>query len=137
MYKSKYFTLKELLPKELHNLPENIGWLLFDDRILKAGDFVREKYGICFINTETLNDCGFRLEAIKAQYTQHKYGRAEDIHIAAIEKLNLSKEDKIKKYNDIRIELRKLPEFKDIRFEDNISWLHIDCGNSDIKIFNA
>jgi hypothetical protein len=137
MYTSKYFSLKELLPQELHSLPENIGWLLMDDRVLIAGDKVRELYGECIINGNGLNDCGLRLQAVgKATYSQHLYGRAIDIHILGIEKQNLEKELKIKEYNKVRDKLSKLKEFKNIRFEDNISWLHIDCGNSNIKRFN-
>ena len=45
-------------------------------------------------------------------------------------------QDKIEAYNKIRDELFDLPEMSEIRFEDNISWLHIDCGNGNIRRFN-
>lgn len=136
MYKTKYFSLKELLPKSLHNLPAWIGWRFFDDRILMLADFIREKYGVCTINGYGLDGCGLRTNRPDDSVSQHYFGRALDIHILYIEKQNLKKEDKIKAYNVVRDELSKLPEFKNIRFEYEITWLHIDCGNSDIKKFN-
>jgi len=137
MYKSKYFNLKELLPKDLYNLREDIGWILFDDRILKSADFIREKYGVCTINGNGLNDCGFRQKPVQANWSSHLFGRALDLHISKIEKQNLSKDDKIKAYDKIRDELFNLPEFANIRFEYSISWLHIDCANSDVRKFNS
>jgi hypothetical protein len=137
MYKSIYFKLRELLPTELGEVLTSIGWALFDDRILKSADFIREKYGLCFVNKDNLTQCGFRLTPVKARFSQHLYGRALDLHISVIERLNLTKEDKIKAYDKVRDELFNLPEFKGIRFEYGISWLHIDCANSDIKKFYA
>jgi hypothetical protein len=137
MYKCKYFTLKELLPPELYSLPEWERWLLFDDRILKLDDRVREIYGSCSINSGNLTGCGFRLKKVDAKdFSQHYFGRASDLHIKLIEDQNLNEKDKIKAYDNIRKELRKLPEFKNIRMEWGISWLHIDCGNSDVLDFD-
>lgn len=138
MYISKYFSLQELLPDELyHSLPDNIGWILFDDRILKLADDIREIYGKCTINGNGLENCGFRISPIFAKFSQHLYGRALDIHILEIENKNLEHDLKIEEYNKVRKYLMKLDEFKDARFENNISWLHIDVGNSDIKLFEV
>lgn len=138
MYKSKYFKLQELLPKELLILREDIGWILFDDRILRKADKIREIYGICFVNTNGLSDCGFRLKPLRGKiYSQHLFGRALDIHIKSIEDINLTKNQKIDYYNKVRENLRKMEGFDIIRFEDDIPWLHIDCGNSEAKNFKG
>jgi len=157
MYIPKYFKVKfqsngktksELFPPEIINLgyTDTQLLLMFDDRILKAADRVREIYGSCYINDYDagLENCGFRLDkngigikdADGAELSQHKFGRALDTHIVKIEKLNLDRKAKIEAYNIVRRDLMKLPEFKGFCFEDNVWWLHIDCRNSDVKIFN-
>lgn len=157
MYNPKYFKVKyksngktksELFPSDIMNLgyTETQLLLMFDDRILKIADKIREIYGPCYINSYDvgLENCGFRLDrngiGIKnsegAELSQHKFGRALDIHIVKIENLKVEHKIKIDAYNIVRKDLMKNPEFKDFCFEDNIYWLHIDCRNSDIKIFN-
>ena len=87
MYKCKYFKIKELVNPAMLSIPENILWLMFDDRVLRIADQIREWYGECTVNTAVLEDCGLRaFNAGGAVYSQHKYGRALDIHILAIEK---------------------------------------------------
>ena len=112
-----------------------IGWMIFDDRVLRCLDIIRKRYGACTVNTHGLTGCGFRLDRPEDSVGQHYFGRAADPHILAIEKKNLSKEDKIQAYDDVRDELRELPEFKDARFEYGITWLHNDFGNADNKKF--
>ena len=144
-YRCKYFKIKELVHPDMLKNSEDILWLLFDDRILWIADQVREKYGACTVNTPTLKDCGLRdITASGAKFSQHKFGRALDLHIVKIEEDALLqrtkeaiKEYKVKKYNEIRRELLALYGDKlPINFEDNISWLHIDVGNRKNNIFN-
>ncbi len=132
MYKCKFFKINELVPVELLKYQESVLWGLFDDRLLKAIDFLRDIYGSIIINDERLglNECGFRLKPIgTAIFSQHLFGRAFDCHIKFIEDKNLPKTEKIKEYNNVRNYLRTLEFFNDFRFEDNVSWLHIDRGN--------
>lgn len=141
MYKCKYFKIKELVNPVMLSVPENILWLMFDDRVLRIADQIREKYGECTVNTAVLKDCGLRaFNAGGAVYSQHKYGRALDIHILAIEKEAQKIKDpekrkkfKIEKYNEVRQDLMK--SLDGVNFENNISWLH--CLDSDTEILTT
>lgn len=137
MYKTKYFKLEELVNPTLYNtIDNNTLWKIFDEKLLKAIDFIREKYGPVFINSNGLTDCGLRQYdcSIGAKFSPHKFGRAFDLHIQSIENQQLNKEDKTKAYNRIREELFLLIDY--INFEDNITWLHIDTFNREKRIFN-
>ena len=152
MYKCKYFKIKELVhPDLLQTIDEETLWKIFDPNLLKMADFFREKYGPIFINGNGLVNCGLRKidSDVGAKYSPHKYGRALDLHIVSIEKQNLSKEEKINKYNEVRksylqkiflftsMDEKEYNVFKSINFEDNISWLHIDTFNRPRNVFNA
>lgn len=138
-YKCKYFKIKELVcPILLKNISENILWTMFDDRLLRCADLIKEKYGTTTINIGDLVDCGLRDINSKtgARYSAHKLGRALDLHIDSIEKKKLSKEEKIKEYNIVRKELLEDERFNCLSFENNISWLHIDTYNRINRLFN-
>ena len=135
-YRCKYFKIEELVhPNLLKTISEDILWSMFDDRLLRVADRYRENYGPIFINGRGLVDCGLREIDSKtgAKYSAHKFGRALDLHIISIENLNLSKEEKIERYNRVRKEYI----YTDINYEDNISWLHIDTYNRVNKFFKG
>lgn len=141
-YRCKYFKIKELVAPDMLKVSEDILWLLFDDRILRIADQIREEYGACTVNANGLENCGLRsMSAGGAAFSQHKFGRALDLHIVAIEldagKIKDSakrKEYKIMRYNEVRQELAK--KFPELNMENNISWLHIDVGNRVNQLFN-
>ena len=140
MYKCKYFVIKELVnPTLLKTIGEETAWKLFDDRLLKMADAIREKYGACTINASGLTDCGLRdpQSTTGAKYSMHKIGRALDLHIRTIElEFAGNKAGKIKAYNNIREQLMLNHQFDCLSFENNISWLHIDTGNRQNRLFN-
>ena len=140
MYKCKYFVIKELVnPILLKTIDEETVWKLFDDRLLKMADAIREKYGACTINSSGLTDCGLRdpQSATGAKYSMHKIGRALDLHIRTIElEFTGNKTGKIKAYNKVREQLMLNHQFDCLSFENNISWLHIDTGNRTNRLFN-
>jgi len=139
MYMPKYFKITELVnPILLNKIGTETAWKLFDEQLLKAADQLRIKYGVIFVNKGELKDCGLRdwTSPTGAKYSAHKFGRALDAHIMAIEKLGLSKVEKIKMYNKIRRELMLDPQFNCLNFEDNISWLHFDTFNRPKRLFN-
>ena len=140
MYKCKYFVIKELVnPTLLKQLGEELCWQLFDDRILRSADMIREKYGACTVNVQGFNDCGMRdiNSPTGAKYSMHKLCRALDLHIRDIElKYAGKKTEKIKAYNKIREQLLLDPKFDCLSFENNISWLHCDTGNRKNRLFN-
>ena len=154
MYKCKYFKISELVaPALVKALPENTLWALFDERLLRMADAIREKYGPMTINTPDLTDCGLRDPQSKtgAKYSMHKIGRALDGHIVAIERAAAKitdaaarKKYKITEYNRVRAELMADPAFDCLCFEQNskecpngINWLHFDTGNRANRLFNA
>ena len=140
MYKCKYFKIKELVnPELLKKVGEDVAWLMFDDRLLKMADAIREKYGACTVNASGLVDCGLRDPncTTGAKNSMHKIGRALDLHIRSIELKHVGdRVGKIKAYNLVREQLMLLPQFDVLKFERNISWLHIDTGNRDNRLYN-
>lgn len=153
-YKCKCFQLKELVPtKLLSQLGEKRAWLLFDDRILKAADVVREIFGPCTINTPAINMCGLVPfdSAREAKFSPHKFGRALDIHVLSIEKkaAEIQNQDdrkkfKAREYNKVRERLMSDPRLSAINFEDKsasypdgITWCHMDTYNRPSRLFNA
>ncbi len=146
MYKCKYFTIAELVPAALRkSVPENTLWMMFDDRVLRCADLIREKYGQCTVNAGTLVDCGLRdpQSATGAKYSMHKIGRALDLHVLSVEQAAAKipvgpqrKEFKTSEYNRIRAELMADKKFDCLNFENNISWLHVDTGNRAARQFN-
>lgn len=139
MYRPKYFSIKELVnPVLLNKIGIETAWKLLDEQLLRAADKIREKYGVMFVNKGELKDCGLRdwTSQTGAKYSAHKFGRALDGHLMAIEKLGLSKIEKTKMYNKIRAELMLDPQFNCLNFEDNVSWLHFDTFNRPKRLFN-
>ena len=146
MHKCKYFVLKELVaPALLKKTTEKILWNIFDDRLLRAIDDIRSKYGPCTVNANGLTDCGLRdfTSNTGAAYSAHKFGRACDLHIRIIETVagkikdaSKRKEYKVQEYNRVRKELMKDKTFDVLSFEDNISWLHVDTYNRDNRLYN-
>lgn len=137
-YRSKYFKINELVnPSLLSKLGEALCWTLFDIKLLKLADDIRDKYGICTINWNGLVDCGLRdiRSLTGAKYSAHKLGKALDIHISEIEKQNLNKETKTVAYNNVRLTLLSDIKFSDLNFEHNVTWLHIDTMNRIQRIF--
>lgn len=144
-YRCKYFKIKELVNPSFLGTNESILWRLFDERLLKNADKIREKYGACTVNADGLTDCGLRKMDSKtgATFSAHKFGRALDLHIRTIEQAAAKIKDpverkkfKIKEYNRIREQLMVNHEFDCLSFEHNISWLHIAVENRDNRLFN-
>lgn len=138
-YKPVYFKITELVnPKLLAEIGEETAWKLFDDRLLKAADEVRKKYGPCTVNGNGLTDCGLRdiNSTTGAKFSAHKLGRALDLHIVSIEKKYTNKEEKTQAYNKIREQMMIDPKFDKLNFENNTSWLHVDTYNRNNRLFN-
>lgn len=145
MYKCKHFSIKELVNPAFLGTNEDILWRLFDDRLLKMADKIREKYGACTVNDSGLTDCGLRKADSNtgAKFSAHKFGRALDLHIRSIEVKAADIKDpterkkfKIKEYNKVRETLMVNPAFDILSFENNISWLHIAVENRENRVFN-
>ena len=145
MYKCKHFVLKELVHPSFLGTNESILWRLFDDRLLKSADGIRELYGACTVNANGMEDCGLRKMDSKtgAVFSAHKFGRALDLHIRSIEVEAMKIKDavarkkwKIAEYNKVRESLMMNHRFDILCFEHNISWLHIAVENRENRLFN-
>lgn len=148
MYKCKYFSIRELVnPEILKEVSENTLWILFDESLLRGADAIREIYGAITINSGSWVDCGLRKIDSKnsAKWSAHKFARALDLHIVALDKKYANnKAEKVKAYNKVRKDLMANPKFDCLNFEQNskanpdgITWLHIDTFNRPNRLFNA
>jgi len=139
MYKCKHFDIEELVPPELFvMLNEDALWRLFDPNILKAADWLRERYGPATINDwkwgGNFTQSGIR--TTDSEYysptSQHSIGCALDLKF------------KHKTAQEIRDDLAEyqaqgndIPYFT--RVENKVSWLHIDTkptGQTHLYFFN-
>ena len=131
VYIPKYFKLHELFPKSMMGIPEKFLWIHFDPRILHAADLLREEFGKTIVNNWKSGGpwqyCGFRPWNCSegALYSQHKFGRALDLHFenATAEEVRRSIINKRGTYSMITC------------IEMDISWVHIDCRNYDGLLF--
>lgn len=140
MYIPKHFELHELLPPKLYDMykeDQNVGWRLLDERLLITLDSIKEKFPL---GSMTVNNyywggsrrwSGLRTPNAGKYYSvssQHTYGRAADIVFTQYS------EDYVRQYLIDNHE--DFPYIKGI--EDNVSWVHIDCRNSNLLVvFNA
>lgn len=136
-YQCKHFDIKELVTPEMYSDWGERCWTLFDDRLLRVIDTLREKLGPCTINdwswggkfkNSGLRDQHFYGTTKKylASRSQHKYGRAVDM------KFKQFSAQAVRKYI---IEHQTL--LADIRFIEcgplkqgqAMNWVHIDVRN--------
>ena len=126
-YRPRNFKIQELVPKEMYdNYSEWKLWLMFDDRILKAADVLRNKYGVMICNDWLWGGKshyrGFRPMDYDDGLSQHKFGRALDLLPVEYPVL-LMRED-----------LKSIKQLRSLitRFEGNETpHLHIDCALPD------
>lgn len=134
----KYFSIQELVPREVYNDRGDKAWQLLDLRALQVLEWLRENLGACTVNNwkwgGNFSQSGLRTydfymqdgltlhkdayRNISKSYSQHKYGRAFDC-----------------KFNDYTAE-----EVRDwikrhwagsgfdfaITLEEGVSWVHFD-----------
>ncbi|RKX17824.1 MAG: hypothetical protein DRP51_10205 [Candidatus Zixiibacteriota bacterium] len=143
MYVPKHFKLTELVPKAIYQKYKIRGdaWLmrvLFDERLLRVIDTIRESFGPMVINDWAWNGKnqwrGFRSPqcGVGATLSQHRFGRAVDM---------IPREVHPDIIRDDILEDQMGCAYRDIGgLEMNISWLHIDVRGRDqngkIMLFN-
>lgn len=130
IYKPKKFELYELLPRKFYHDYKYRGdslWYLFDDRLLKTLDELREKFGKTFINTWKWGGkreySGWRPSdcEVGALFSQHKFGRACDC---------IFQDHRAQDVRAWIIDNKNERIFKYITgMEMEIPWLHIDVRN--------
>jgi hypothetical protein len=129
MYVPKHFSAKELIPRLLYAKYQHRGdqWLinvLFDERLLKVADTLREEYGSMTINDWAWGGAaqfrGFRSGGcdVGATLSQHRFGRALDL---------IPKDINPREIRADILEDQMSPPYRDIGgLEMGIDWLHID-----------
>ncbi len=117
-------------------------WLVLDERLLRFIDWLREKYGPITINGNGLTDCGWRKpdSTTGASLSAHKFGRAVDCPIAAIDKANPGKAERGAAYAKVRKEILAVKDWQFVNFEmtvdgNPITWAHCDSFNRPSREF--
>lgn len=138
-YKPANFRISELVsPELLSRLGEDKCWQMFDERLLRNLQWLRERFGVTYVNINgRFKYRGFDAGEYRTSGTsQHNHGRAIDCHF---------KDYTIAEVHDIlKTEHINMPE-PNIWVEathngKSISWLHMDLRYSDKKgiyFFNA
>lgn len=144
MYIPNNFELYELVPRADYERYGKLMWLVFDDRILRAADRIRDEFGPMIINDWYFGGPnqfrGYRPAGctVGATFSQHRYGRALDLiprrePAETIRQAILDEPDIVED---------GIGSFLVTAMECDISWLHIDCRNHSVllhgfKLFGA
>lgn len=134
-YEPKYFSIKEYVPPDIYSKLGDGAVILFDDRLLRSDDAIREYFGVpVTINNWHIDGqrmySGYRPHdcPVGARYSQHRFGRASDKILQGIDAETARKEI-----------LSNSKAFPFIRaMEIDISWLHTDCrpiSSDEIMLF--
>lgn len=125
-YQCIHFKIEELVPPEIFKKYGNSAWEFLDTRILLSIDAIREYVDKpCIINDWKWGGNkkygGYRPPdcTVGAENSQHRHGRACDLHFKDVDINNLRL--KI-------IEKNRMFPFV-IAIEDDVRWLHVDCRN--------
>lgn len=126
-YRCNHFQLHELLPPDAYYDRGDDGWQLLDERLLRAIDALRDRYGPMTINNWYWGGerewSGLRTpdSPYYSRYSQHSFGRAADILFSDVS------------VEHVRREIRQSPDDPAHQLigslELNVSWLHIDVRN--------
>jgi len=135
MYHCRHFKLHELVPPKVWDQRGDRGWQLLDDRILRAADDLRDRYGPITINNYGYGGnrewSGLRTpdSPFYRPFSQHTFGRALDMIFKAAD-VSKVRQDILSNPNDMM--------FAHINaLEDDVEWLHIDVRNvSRIYVFH-
>jgi len=138
-YRCKYFSIEELVSPAMHKeVHEEALWRMFDPDVLKAADWLRERYGPATINDwkwgGEFSQSGLRTPESKyySPTSQHSKGCALDLKFR--NKTAQQIRDDLAEY---QFQGNKIPYFT--RVENQVSWLHIDTkptGQSELYFFN-
>jgi len=140
MYKPNHFGIKELVPKSLYNKYSSRGdnflfQVVFDERLLRVIDTIREEFGSMTVNNWSWGG-PFQYRGIRppdctvgAALSQHRFGRAVDMSPK-----NISPDDMRKQI----IDDQNSDKWKDIGgLEMGITWFHVDVrARTDDKKIN-
>lgn len=136
-YKPIHFSIKELVPPEIANLPEDYLLGLFNEGLLICIDRLREALGARITINNWVSGGRFTLRGFRpknctvgAVNSAHKKGWALDFDVQGMTA------EQVREY--LRTHAAMFPEIT--RCELGVNWVHIDCtprnGWTGIKFFN-
>ena len=129
MYTCRHFLIKELIPPDLSHPKQWAAlWRLFDDRLLRAADLLRDEYGPMTVNDWIwgggYTDSGLRLPG--SEYysftSQHSHGRALDLK---------PQDAEVQRIREDIIGRKKSWMGLITGVELDVEWLHIDTRNAE------
>ena len=137
IYIPKHFKIEELVPPEYMSkyTPYQL-WMMFDSRILKGADMLRERHGSMTINN-WLWGGDYKYSGIRPESwykgpsaSQHRFGRALD------PKFKKSTPQEVRQ--DIKNNIMLFGDFIKRVEKDTPTWVHIDTGQNEngIKFFD-
>ena len=119
----EYFTIKEFVSRKMfENNSEEELWKLLDPKLLKTISWLRERLGPMRINTWAsggdLEQRGYRGKdcTIGAVHSAHKEGKALDFDVKGMTS------EQVRQWIELHQEELPYP----IRYEDRVTWCHID-----------
>jgi hypothetical protein len=133
MYKCEYFVIQELVSRAVYAARKEKAWQLFDDRILRVADILREYFGPATVNNWHIGG-DFQFSGLRvygdpyfSQFSQHSFGRALDIKFS-----NATAEEVRQwiKYNAVMFSDMNIS----VTLEDGVTWVHIDVRNSSTPV---
>lgn len=136
-YQCKHFDIQELVTPQMYSDWGDRCWALFDDRLLRLIDTLREKLGPCTINdwswggkfkNSGLRDQHFYGTTKKylASRSQHKYGRAVDMKFKQVSAQAARKY--IIEHQTLLADIRFV-ECGPLKQGQAMNWVHIDVRN--------
>ena len=143
MNRPRYFTIHELAdPAIIAERGENGTWVLLDHNILRAADWLRERFGPISINGlykgVLFTESGLRRAntTTGAKFSQHKSGKALDLKFHNIEEGDVYGFIMANQEQAYRMGIRRV---ENIAFTGRVGgggWLHIDCKETGAAMVN-
>lgn len=137
MQANKYFTVDEIVSREVYELLGDEAIKLFDSKALKVLEDIREILGVPLICNNWMSGgnreyCGYREKTcnVGVPRSAHREGKAFDLISV---KMDAAEMRKILKDNSDKLSCN-------VRIEDDVTWLHVDIrsdNNQKIYFFKA
>lgn len=136
-YQCAYFRPEELVSADTlvalnaNGLFKEYAYRLFDSRLLRLIDYMRQEYGPMTINDWVYGgertESGLRVPGMEdyKPFSQHTFGRAIDSILSEVSAAEV-REDFSNGYHDCFL----VEENIQVTFETNVSWLHVDTRNN-------
>lgn len=132
MYQCEYFKIHELVPKAVYSELGEKAWRLFDERILKLIDTLRDSHGPAYVNNwfwggdKQWRGIRYPESPVYSPYSQHTFGRAIDVVFKQVT-AEKARQD-IRNHIDYYLSASGA---ESITIEIGVSWLHVDVRNND------